>query len=45
MTVVVLHAISDGTIGAVRFRMSGEFSNGGPLPGPNPSDETSVIGV
>lgn len=29
MTVDVLHAISDGNIGAVRFRMSGEFSTGG----------------
>jgi ketosteroid isomerase-like protein len=29
MTVKVHHAITDGTIGAVRFRMSGEFSTGG----------------
>jgi ketosteroid isomerase-like protein len=29
MTVEVHHAITDGTIGAVRFRMSGEFATGG----------------
>ncbi|TSD40207.1 nuclear transport factor 2 family protein [Rhodococcus sp. KBS0724] len=29
MTVEVHHAITDGNIGAVRFKMSGEFSTGG----------------